>query len=128
MFFHFLVLDKPVPLSSMPDSRGQLQQEVNKLKAKVLFSYTADKDDEITIKEGDIVDVITMETEEDGWWLVHYRDQKGLAPSNYLSLIPSSPLSNIKGMMKKISLSILDYFKHCLCSYFITLIMSLLYS
>ena len=69
-----------------------------------MFSYTADKDDEITIKEGDIVDVITMETEQDEQWLVCYGDQKGLAPSNYLSLIPPVP---IKGMMK-ILLSILN--------------------
>ena len=76
-----------------------------------MFSYIADQDDEINIKEGDSVDVITMET-EDGWWLVCYGDQEGLAPSNYLSLIPPPPLSNIKGMMKKFSLSILDSFKH----------------
>ena len=75
-----------------------------------MFSYTANEDDEITIKEDDIVDVITMETREDGWWLVNYGDQEGLAPSNYLSLIP--PVPNIKGMMKKILLSMLDYFKH----------------
>ena len=77
-----------------------------------MFSYTVDKDDEITIKEGDIVDVINMETDQDGWWLIRYGDQKGLAPSNYLSLIPSVPIPNIKGMMKKILLSILDCFKH----------------
>ena len=60
-----------------------------------MFSYTANEDDEITIKEGDIVDVITMEMEHDGRWLVRYGDQEGLAPSNYLSLIP--PVPNIKG-------------------------------
>ena len=60
----------------------------------MLFSCTANEDHEITIKKGDIVDVITMETEQDGWWLVHYGDQEGLAPSKFLSLI--SP-----GMMKK---------------------------
>ena len=53
-----------------------------------MFSYSPHQDDEIAIKEDDIVDVITMETEQDGWWLVCYGDQKGLAPSNYLSLIP----------------------------------------
>ena len=67
-----------------------------------MFSYTANEDDEVTIKEDDIVDVITMETGQDGWWLVRYGDQEGLAPSNYLSLIPT--VSNIKGMMKKILL------------------------
>ena len=68
----------------------------------MIFSYTADHDDEISIKEGDIVDVITMETGQDGWWLVTYGIQEGLAPSNYLSLIPSvlpSLPSNIKGII-----------------------------
>ena len=130
--FSSLVSENPVPLSSIPDSRGQLHK---KLKAKVMLSFTADEVDEITIKEGDIVDVITMETEQDGWWLVCYGDQEGLAPSNYLSLIPPATISNIKGMVKKILLSILDCFKHemsgFICSwfhFFITLIISLLHS
>ena len=97
-----------------------------------MFSYTANEDDEITIKEDDIVDVITMETGQDGRWLARYDDQEGLAPSNYLSLIP--PLPNIKGMMKKILLSMIDYFKYnqrvqnSWFNYFIELIISLLYS
>ena len=82
------------------------------LKAKVLFSCTANGDDEITLKKGDIVDVITMETEYDGWWLVHYGEQEGLASSKYLSLIPPAPMSSIKGMIMKFLLSILDCFKH----------------
>ena len=75
----------------------------DQLKAKVMFSYTASQDDEITIKEGHIVDVITMETGQDGWWLVRYGIQEGLAPSNYLSLIQllsPSLISNIRGIMK----------------------------
>ena len=65
-----------------------------------MSSYTADQDDEITIKEGDIVDVITMETERNGWWLIQYGIQKGLAPSKFLYLIPSalpSLIYNITG-------------------------------
>ena len=66
----------------------------------MIFSYTADREDEITIKDGNIVDVITMETGQDGWWMVRYGIQEGMAPSNYLSLIPLAlpPLpSDIKG-------------------------------
>ena len=108
-FFYSLILENSFPLLSIPDSRGQLH---NKLKAKVIFSYTANEDDEVTIKEDDIVDVITMETGQDGWWLVRNGDQEGLAPSNYLSLISPAPMSNIKGVMKKVLISILDYYKH----------------
>ena len=68
-----------------------------------MFSYTASQDNEITIKKDDIVDVITMETGQDGWWLVRYSIQEGLAPSNYLSLIQSeqsSLTSNFRGIIK----------------------------
>ena len=94
-----LVPEKPSHLSSF-DLMGSPHDQ---LKAKVLFSYTASQDDEITIKEGDIVDVITMETGQDGWWMVRFDIQKGLAPSNYLSLIQSgqsSLASNIRGIIK----------------------------
>ena len=69
-----------------------------------MFSYIAEQDDKITIEESDIDDVVTIETEEDGWLLVQYGIQEGLAPwpSNYLFLIPSSLLSipsNIKGII-----------------------------
>ena len=70
------------------------------MQAKVVFSYTAEKDEEIT-KEGDIVDVITMETKQDGWWLVRYGIQEGLAPNMFLSIIPTALptlTSNLKGM------------------------------
>ena len=60
-----------------------------------MSSYTANQDDEITIKEGDIVDVITMETERNGWWLIRYGIQEGLAPSKFLYLIPSALPSSI---------------------------------
>ena len=65
-----------------------------------MSSYTSDRDDEITIKEGDIIDVITMETERNGWWLIRYGVQEGLAPSKCLYLIPSvlpSLIYNITG-------------------------------
>ena len=95
-----LVPEKPIHLSTSFDLMGSPH---NQLKAKVMFSYTASQDDEITIKEGDIVDVITMETGQDGWWMVLFDIQKGLAPSNYLSLIhsvQSSLASNIRGIIK----------------------------
>ena len=56
-----------------------------------MFPYIADQEDEITLKEGDIVDVITMATGNDGWWLVRLDNNEGLAPDNFLSFIQSTP-------------------------------------
>ena len=60
-----------------------------------MFPYIADQEDEITVKEGDIVDVITMATGNDGWWLVQLDNNEGLAPVNFLSLIQSEPLPKV---------------------------------
>lgn len=38
-----------------------------KEQARVLFSYSAENDDELTIKEGDIINVIDKEIEDKGW-------------------------------------------------------------
>ena len=35
-----------------------------KEQAKVLFSYTAENDDELTIKEGDLINIISKEIED----------------------------------------------------------------
>ena len=39
-------------------------------RAKVTFDYDADNDDELTIKVGEIVDIVNKDIEQDGWWEV----------------------------------------------------------
>ena len=39
-------------------------------KAKVLFEYEADNPDELTIKLGEIVEIVNKTTDNDGWWEV----------------------------------------------------------
>ena len=98
-----LVPEKPSHLSSF----DLMDSPHNQLKAKVMFSYTASQDDEITIKEGDIVDVITMETGQDGWWMVRYDIQEGLAPSSYLS-----PIQSVQSSFDSIIRGIIKIFLH----------------
>lgn len=102
---YFLAPERPGP---PPSSGGQSQKN---LKAKAMFPYIADQEDEITIKEGDIVDVISRETEQDGWWLVRLGNNEGLVPDNFLSLIQSGPpsTSNINGMHLTLHLIICSF-------------------
>ena len=44
--------------------------------------YEAVEDDEISFPEGAVVDV--MQKRLDGWWLVRYEGQTGLAPGTFL--------------------------------------------
>ena len=39
-------------------------------KAKVTFEYDADNPDELTIRVGEIVEIVNKNTENDGWWEV----------------------------------------------------------
>lgn len=45
-------------------------------------SYTATKDDEITVSIGAVVEV--LQEPDDGWWLARYQDKAGYIPSVYL--------------------------------------------
>ena len=38
--------------------------------AKVIFDYEADNEDELTIKVGQLVDIVSKDTDQDGWWEV----------------------------------------------------------
>ena len=46
-----------------------------KEQARVLFSYTAENDDELTIKEGDIINIIDKEIEDKGWMKGEWRSK-----------------------------------------------------
>ena len=55
-------------------------------KAKVIFSYDAEKEDELTLNVGDIVDILRV-TEEDGWWSGQLGGKEGLFSSSYVEVI-----------------------------------------
>ena len=55
-----------------------------------MFSYNADRDDEVSVTEGDTVDVISTKTDQEGWWKIRVGGKVGLVPGNFLSVIESS--------------------------------------
>uniref|UniRef100_A0A671QRB5 Osteoclast-stimulating factor 1 n=1 Tax=Sinocyclocheilus anshuiensis TaxID=1608454 RepID=A0A671QRB5_9TELE len=62
----------------------------NKAKAKelckVIFPYEAQNDDELSIKEGDIVTVINKDCADTGWWLGELNGKQGVFPDNFVKL------------------------------------------
>ncbi|XP_077435856.1 nostrin [Vanacampus margaritifer] len=59
---------------------------------KALYNFTPQRSDELTLKEGDLLDIYTKE--ENGWWFGALNGQTGHFPSTYVEELPV--LSNIK--------------------------------
>ncbi|XP_057707492.1 nostrin [Corythoichthys intestinalis] len=59
---------------------------------KALYNFTPQHSDELTLKEGDLLDIYTKE--ENGWWFGALNGQTGHFPSTYVKEFPGS--SNIQ--------------------------------
>ncbi|XP_054887585.1 nostrin isoform X2 [Poeciliopsis prolifica] len=55
-------------------------------KCKALYNFTPEHKDELTFKEGDILDI--YKKEENGWWIGALNEQKGHFPSTYVEELP----------------------------------------
>jgi hypothetical protein len=53
--------------------------------AKVLFDYDAEADDELGLKEGDLIR--NIEKKEDGWWEGELHGKRGMFPENFVEEI-----------------------------------------
>ncbi|XP_060922515.1 mitogen-activated protein kinase kinase kinase 11 [Limanda limanda] len=67
-----------------------------------LFDYEASCKDELTLRKGDLVEVLSLDSEisgDDGWWAGKVNNKVGIFPSNYGSFKPSGygklPVSGI---------------------------------
>ena len=52
--------------------------------AKVIFDHDAGGDDELSLKEGELVEV--LDQEDDGWWKGLLNGKVGLFPTNFVKL------------------------------------------
>ncbi|XP_065184304.1 SH3 domain-containing kinase-binding protein 1-like isoform X2 [Sycon ciliatum] len=58
-------------------------------RAKVLHSYEQQADDELTLKEGDIIEILSTDISE-GWWEGKLGTKVGVFPDNFVALIPNA--------------------------------------
>ncbi|XP_063811805.1 SH3 domain-containing kinase-binding protein 1 isoform X2 [Pseudophryne corroboree] len=84
-------MGKKVP-STMPSQEALKMEAENKSKpkeyCKVLFPYEALNEDELTIREGDIVIVLNKDCVDVGWWEGEINSRRGVFPDNFVKLLP----------------------------------------
>merc|ERR1719319_449847 len=70
-----------------PDTAPRLPPKRVKEQCQVLFPYTAQNEDELTLEEGQIVLVISKDVEDKGWWKGEVDGRTGVFPDNFVKLI-----------------------------------------
>ncbi|XP_075903479.1 SH3 domain-containing kinase-binding protein 1 isoform X3 [Nelusetta ayraudi] len=68
-------------MKSDPDSKAKGREL-----CKVLFAYEAQNEDELTLKEGEIINIITKECADAGWWMGEIGGRQGVFPDNFVKL------------------------------------------
>ncbi|KAK2859701.1 hypothetical protein Q5P01_004321 [Channa striata] len=69
-------------MKTEPDSKAKGREQ-----CKVLFPYEAQNQDELTIKEGDIINIITKDCADAGWWMGEIGGRQGVFPDNFVKLL-----------------------------------------
>ncbi|XP_058299175.1 SH3 domain-containing protein 21 isoform X6 [Hylobates moloch] len=111
---------QPPKLSSLAcDSPPDYLQTVSHPEAyRVLFDYQPEAPDELALRRGDVVKVLSKTTEDKGWWEGECQGRRGVFPDNFVlppppikKLVPrkvvsreSAPIKEPKKLMPKTSL------------------------
>ncbi|XP_050343897.1 SH3 domain-containing kinase-binding protein 1 isoform X2 [Nymphalis io] len=75
----------PAPVEPAP----ALPPKPVKEQCRVLFPYSAVNDDELTLSEGDIVNIVSKDAPDRGWWKGELHGRVGLFPDNFVQLLPA---------------------------------------
>ncbi|XP_030360713.1 SH3 domain-containing protein 21 [Strigops habroptila] len=59
---------------------------------RALFDYSPELPDELPLRQGDVIQVLSKHTGVEGWWDGQCRHRGGLFPSNFVELLPVSTL------------------------------------
>lgn len=79
-----------------PDTAPRLPPKRVKEQCLVLFPYQAQNEDELTLEEGQIVQVISKEVEDKGWWKGEVDGRTGVFPDNFVKLVSAAAPEEVK--------------------------------
>ncbi|XP_059355273.1 CD2-associated protein-like [Carassius carassius] len=96
---------KTTPLSTPEPPKGEKEAESKgKVKeyCKATFHYEATNQDELDLKEGDIIHILSKDTGEPGWWRGEINGREGVFPDNFVAPLPETVKETLpsKGFFK----------------------------
>uniref|UniRef100_A0A9J7Y7A1 Osteoclast-stimulating factor 1 n=3 Tax=Cyprinus carpio TaxID=7962 RepID=A0A9J7Y7A1_CYPCA len=96
---------KTTPLSTPEPPKGEKEAESKgKVKeyCKATFHYEATNQDELDLKEGDIIHILSKDTGEPGWWRGEISGREGVFPDNFVALLSETGKETLtsKGSVK----------------------------
>lgn len=53
----------------------------------MLFPYEAANEDELTLRDGDLVTLLSREVADKGWWRGELRGKIGVFPDNFVEIV-----------------------------------------
>ncbi|XP_030624144.1 SH3 domain-containing kinase-binding protein 1 [Chanos chanos] len=71
----------PDAMKTEPDSKTK-----EKKFCKVIFPYEAQNEDELTIKEGEIITIVSKDCADAGWWMGEVNGKQGVFPDNFVKM------------------------------------------
>ena len=71
-----------------PSVRTLNESTVLSDRARVVYSYTAENPDELSLQIGDVINVMETSLEDVGWWKGELNGKIGVFPDNFVTLVP----------------------------------------
>ncbi|XP_034555203.1 CD2-associated protein [Notolabrus celidotus] len=89
---------KERPISSLPSAAKPAHPNTtdgeDKSKAKeyckVTFAFESTNEDELSIKEGEVIHILSKDTGEPGWWRGEVGGREGVFPDNFVTMLSES--------------------------------------
>ncbi|XP_078045979.1 uncharacterized protein LOC144474702 isoform X2 [Augochlora pura] len=72
------------------EDSDKYKDEDKKEYCKVLFSYEAASEDELTLMEGEIITLLSRDASDKGWWIGKLKGKVGLFPDNFVEVITAT--------------------------------------
>lgn len=68
-----------------------------------MFPYEAENEDELTLKENDVIVVVSKSCEDPGWWKGEINGKEGVFPDNFVELMT---LEDVRKIFRKNNIKI----------------------